>query len=159
LQVAEAYVRARLAMRRRGGELTWYNEAAAAIRNQAGEELVRPDGALRLAHGEATLFCLLEMDRGATHWPAKVEFYEAAWQRGDGWQAQFHSPSLPPILGIVPAAILDRAGRAIAQEARHSRFLLKPWPAFLASDFLDGWLDVVAGRPVSLLALEASDDF
>ena len=151
LQVSEVYVKARIAIRRRRGQLTWYNEKAAAIRTPVGEELVRPDGALNITSGNRIRTCFIEMDRGSTHWPNKVDFYEHARRNGDSWRQQFHTDEFPPVLAVVPTRLLDKASRVIRQEARTVRFWIKTWPTFLGTDFLHGWSNAVTGDAVDLI--------
>lgn len=151
LQVSEVYVKARIAVGQYAGQLAWYNEKAAAIRTQAGEELVRPDGALQITLIGAVSTYFLEMDRGSTHWPNKVDFYEHAQRSGDSWSQQFYTSEFPPVLAVVPNRLLGKASKVIRQQARTVRFWIKTWPAFLDTDFLRDWSDTITGNSVNLI--------
>lgn len=158
LQVSEVYVQAKVASHQLGGDLIWYNEAAAAVRSPAGEELVRPDGFLRLTWQGISCSYFVEMDRGATHWADKVDFYEEAGRRGQYQHLLGHNDGrLPAVLAIYPGkagAAAPRVRRAVQQQARHVQFLLKSWPDLLQADFSDGWQDGATGQWVNLLDQE-----
>ncbi|MEW5985008.1 MAG: replication-relaxation family protein [Chloroflexota bacterium] len=149
LQVSEVYVRAKLATRCYSGEMTWHNEQAAALRHPAGQEIVRPDGAIRIVINGTYHTFFVEMDRGSTRWPDKVGFYEEAHRRCE-WSAQFRTHTFPQVLCIIPPGIVGKASDAIQHEAEHVRFLVKTWPAFLRTDFFQEWQDTLDGREVSL---------
>jgi len=151
LQVSEVYVRAKLAARQMRGDIAWHNEQAAAIRSQAGEELVRPDSALSLQPKGITTAYFVEMDRGSTHWPNKIDFYEHARLSGDGWQQQFRCREFPAVLAVIPPRLLNKVAQAIRQEAHSVRFWVKTWSAFLQTGFFQGWLDVAADRQADLI--------
>ncbi len=153
LQVSEVYVQAKGAMRKVNGQVIWYNEQASAIRNLAGEELVRPDGTLVLIAKGAIVSCFVEMDRGSTHWPNKVGFYEHARRNGDGWQGRFQGVQFPVVLAIIPPKLVDKVSQVL-QESHSVRFLLKTWPELLLTDFLQDWRDHTANCPVELLYKE-----
>jgi hypothetical protein len=157
LQVSEVYVRAKAALRGFQGGVSWGNEQAAAIRAESGEELVRPDALLHLTFHGATHTYFVEMDRGSTYWPDKVDFYEEAERRGQ-WEHLNRRGVFPPVLAVIPAGATSRAQRAIQKGGHRLRFLVKTWPDFLAAPFLTEWLDGRRGGMVALTPEEQADE-
>jgi len=153
LQVSQIYVQAKVAARTHNGVVVWGNEQAAAVRNQTGQELVRPDGLLDLTIGRQNQTFFVELDRGSSHWPDKLNFYETARRRGE-WQSAVHGDTFPTILSVVADHFLTRARRAAQYSHAPIRFLFKPWSAFLAEPFLMGWRLGGAERLVNLFPEE-----
>jgi hypothetical protein len=139
LQVSHIYVQAKIAARPHNGGVLWGNEQAAAVRNQAGQELVRPDGLLTLTIGRQSQTFFVELDRGSSHWPDKLNYYETARRRGE-WQSVVRGDTFPIVLSVVADRFLTRARRAAQNNHAPVRFLFKSWSAFLADPFLSGWL-------------------
>jgi hypothetical protein len=149
LQVSQIYVQAKVAARSHNGVVVWGNEQAAAVRNQAGQELVRPDGLLDLTIGRQNQTFFVELDRGSSHWPDKLNFYETARRRGE-WQSVVRGDTFPTVLSVVADSFLTRAGRAAQNNHAPIRFLFKSWSAFLTEPFLTGWRLGGAERLVNL---------
>jgi hypothetical protein len=138
LQVSHIYVQAKVAARPHNGGVVWGNEQAAAIRNQTGQELVRPDGLLDLTIGRQNQTFFVELDRGSSHWPDKINFYETARRRGE-WQSVVRGDTFPTVLSVVADRFLTRARRAAQNNHAPIRFLFKSWSAFLAEPFFSNW--------------------
>ena len=150
LQVSQIYVQAKIALRPLQGAIAWGNEQAASIRNYDGRELARPDGLLRLTLADSSYPFFIELDRGSSHWPDKLSFYEEARQRGE-WQTIVSSETFPPVLAVVADNFLNRARRAAQDKRTPIRFLFKSWSSLLANPFLKSWYLDGADQKINLL--------
>jgi hypothetical protein len=158
LMVNEIFTRIRL--RAQADErlrFRWVIQWQSIIRDQADNELVRPDAIIILHQPDLNLtrHFFLELDRDNTvrRWPEKIQHYENALSTGQ-WRGRFGMKTFPTILVVSQLAEPERIASVVKKHSRATGWLFRTWSGLLSpnSDILTGWQNKV-GEVSSLLHL------
>lgn len=154
LLVSEVYTRVRLRVAQEDDlRFRWVIQWQSVIRDQAGNELVRPDAILIFNHFDVTRYFFLEMDRdqGVRRWEEKIQKYENALSTGL-WRGKVGMTTFPTVLVLTEKANPKRITEIVKKKLKATTWLFREWDDVLRGDILHNW-KTQAGESVNLVDL------
>jgi hypothetical protein len=136
----------------------WVIQWQSIIRDQAGNEMVRPDATIVLHEPETNVtrhyFLELDRDHNTRRWPERVQRYENALSAGQ-WRGKFGMRSFPTVLVVSQHVGPERIAAIVRKQSQATSWLFKEWSSLLpaGNDILAGWHNK-HGEAASLIAAE-----